>query len=145
MARPRFLYSGIRVRNLARSERFYRRLGFRPRARGTMEHGGRWVHLVFPGSAHRLELNYYPRGNRFYTPWRTGTEFDHFGFYSTDVAGFLRTALRAGATRATEFTEGTTRIVYLRDPDGTWIECFGPARPPRRRARRRRATATGSG
>ena len=133
----RFLYSGIRVRDLERSLRFYRALGFRVRARGRMEHGGVWVHLRFPGSHHRLELNYYPRGNRFYAPWRAGTEFDHFGFYARDVAGWRRRAERAGGKVVADFVEGRSRLVYVSDPDGVWLEAFGPARPrrPRRRGR----------
>jgi catechol 2,3-dioxygenase-like lactoylglutathione lyase family enzyme len=142
MPRPRFLYSGVRVRDLDRSLRFYRRFGFRVVARGTMGHGGRWVHLVYPGARHRLELNFYPRGTRFYEPYRRGTEFDHFGFYATDVPAFERAARRAGATRAAEFVDGATRIVYYRDPDGLWIECFGPARPRRRRRATPRRAAT---
>ncbi len=133
--RPRFLYSGLRVRDLERSVRFYRRFGFRVVAHGTMSHGGRWVHLRYPGSWHRLELNYYPRGNRFYEPIRRGTEFDHFGFYAPDVVAWKRTALRAGARLAKEFVDGTSRLVYVRDPDGNWIEAFGPAAPRRRRRR----------
>ncbi|MGD0257622.1 MAG: VOC family protein, partial [Thermoplasmata archaeon] len=58
-----FVYAGLRVRDLARSLRFYRRLGFRVAHRGTMGHGGRWVQLVFPGAKERIELNFYPRSN----------------------------------------------------------------------------------
>lgn len=141
MAKPvRFLYSGIRVRSLETSLGFYRRLGFRVVARGTMEHGGRWVHLRFPRSRHRLEFNFYPKGTRYYEPFRgPGTEFDHLGFLAPDVAGWLRKVTRAGGRLELDFTEGRTRIVYLRDPNGIWLEAFGPARPrPRRRRAARR-------
>ncbi|MCI4319669.1 MAG: VOC family protein [Thermoplasmata archaeon] len=133
MPKPaRFLYSGLRVRDLERSLRFYRRLGFRVLARGTMDHGGAWVHLVYPHSRHRLELNYYPKANKFWEPFRAGTEFDHFGFYAPDVRGWLRTALKAGGKLVADFTEGKARLVYVRDPDGNWLEAFGPAAGPRR-------------
>jgi catechol 2,3-dioxygenase-like lactoylglutathione lyase family enzyme len=131
----RFLYSGIRVRDLAQSIKFYRALGFRVYQRGRMEHGGEWVHMVFPGSRHHLELNFYPKGNRYYEPRRKGTEFDHFGFFARDVDGWLRLALRAGAKRVADFTEGKNRLVYVNDPNGVCLEAFGPARP-RRRAHR---------
>jgi catechol 2,3-dioxygenase-like lactoylglutathione lyase family enzyme len=130
----KFLYSGLRVRSVARSLAFYRKLGFRPVARGTMEHGGVWVHLRFPRSWHRLELNYYPPGNRFYEPIRRGTEFDHFGFYAPDPVAWKRRALRAGGRLVEEFVEGRFRLIYVRDPDGNWLEAFGPASPRRRRA-----------
>jgi catechol 2,3-dioxygenase-like lactoylglutathione lyase family enzyme len=42
-----FVYAGLRVRNLPRSLRFYRKLGFRIHKRGTMGHGGQWVHLAY--------------------------------------------------------------------------------------------------
>jgi catechol 2,3-dioxygenase-like lactoylglutathione lyase family enzyme len=136
----RFLYSGIRVRNLARSIAFYRKLGFRIRNRGAMVHGGQWVHLVFPGSHHRLELNYYPPRNRFYEPFRKGAEFDHFGFYAPDVAAWHRQALRAGARTIAEFDDGPARLVYVVDPNGVCLEAFGPAHPRRRRRPTSRST-----
>jgi catechol 2,3-dioxygenase-like lactoylglutathione lyase family enzyme len=99
-----------------------------------MGHGGQWVHLVFPGSRHALELNFYPKGNRFYEPFRKGTEFDHFGFYVLDVAAWYRRALRAGGKRVEDFVDGKNRLVYVNDPNGVCLEAFGPAKP-RRRAR----------
>ena len=134
--------TGIRVRDVARSLRFYRALGHRVAARGRMRHGGQWVHLTFPGSRHHLELNYYPKGSRFYEPWKSGTEFDHFGFFARDVEEWLRKARRAGATLVADFTEGRNRLVYVSDPDGICLEAFGPARPPRKLATRRRATTS---
>ena len=136
-ARPRFWYTGLRVRNLARSLAFYERFGFREVSRGQMEHGGRWIHLRFPGATHRLELNYYPPKNRFWTPFRTGTEFDHFGFYAADLEAWRRRGLRAGATLVAEFPEGPKyRQLYFADPDGNWLGAFGPATARRRRSRR---------
>lgn len=131
----KFLYSGLRVRDLARSLAFYRKFGFRVVHRGKMQHGGEFVQMRYPGSYHRVELNFYPKGNRFYEPHRVGTEFDHFGYYAPDPLAFKRKGLRAGGTLAAEFVEGTMRIVYIRDPDGNWLEAFGPAKPRRRRRR----------
>jgi catechol 2,3-dioxygenase-like lactoylglutathione lyase family enzyme len=130
MARVRveFVYSGLRVRDLPRSLRFYRKLGFRIHRRGTMGHGGRWVHLAFPGAAQRLELNYYPRGNRFFTPIRRGTEFDHLGFRVSDVEAWEKELRRRGFPLVARIREKHENIVYTRDPDGNWIEFFGP--PP---------------
>jgi catechol 2,3-dioxygenase-like lactoylglutathione lyase family enzyme len=132
----KFLYSGIRVRALERSLTFYQKLGFTVFARGTMSHGGVWVHLRFPGSYHRLELNYYPKGNRFYEAFRSGTEFDHFGFYAPDPLAWKRKALAAGGKLGEEFVDGSSRLVYVQDPDGNWLEAFGPAAPRRRRKKK---------
>jgi catechol 2,3-dioxygenase-like lactoylglutathione lyase family enzyme len=134
----RFLYSGIRVRDLSRSIRFYRALGFRVAGRGRMQHGGEFVQLLFPGSRHWIELNYYPKKNRFYSPYGKGEEFDHFGFITADVAGWHRKAIRAGGKVVEDFVDGKNRLVYVNDPDGVCLEAFGPAHPVRRRRRRSR-------
>ena len=133
----RFLYSGIRVRDLRGSIRFYRALGFRIRGRGRMEHGGQYVQMLFPGSRHWIELNFYPKGNRFYEPFRSGTEFDHFGFYAPNVATWYRRALRAGGKPVEDFTDGKSRLVYVNDPNGVTLEAFGPATPRRRATKKR--------
>ena len=124
-----FVYAGLRVRDLARSLRFYRKIGFRVHRRGVMGHGGKWVHLRFPGAEQRVELNYYPRSNRFYTPLRRGTEFDHLGFRVANVErweAWLRSKRFPIVARIREPFEN---IVYTRDPDGNWLEFFGP--PPK--------------
>jgi catechol 2,3-dioxygenase-like lactoylglutathione lyase family enzyme len=131
MSRPKveFIYSGIRVRNLTKSLRFYRTLGFRIFRRGTMEHGGKWVHLRFPGAVHRLELNYYPPGTRFYEPMRKGTEFDHFGFRVSNVEAWTRQLRRWRVPIVAVVQETHENLVYTRDPDGNWVEFFGPVVP----------------
>ena len=121
-----FLYSGIRVRDLDRSLRFYRRLGFRVVRRGVMGHGGKWVHLIFPGAHERIELNYYPRSNRYYTPLRKGTEFDHFGFRVSSVEAWERSLRAKRLPIVARIREPHENIVYTRDPDGNWLEFFGP-------------------
>lgn len=121
-----FVYSGLRVRNLARSLRFYRKLGFKVYRRGRMGHGGTWVHLSFPGAAHRLELNFYPRTNRFYEPVRRGTEFDHLGFRVSDVEAWEAELRRRRLPIVARIRETHENLVYTRDPDGNWVEFFGP-------------------
>jgi catechol 2,3-dioxygenase-like lactoylglutathione lyase family enzyme len=125
-----FVYSGLRVRNLPRSLRFYRKLGFRIHKRGRMEHGGLWVHLAFPGAAQRLELNFYPASNRFFEPIRKGTEFDHFGFRVSDVEAWEKELRRRKFTIVARVRETHENLVYIRDPDGNWVEFFGPVPTP---------------
>jgi catechol 2,3-dioxygenase-like lactoylglutathione lyase family enzyme len=121
-----FLYSGLRVRDVARSLRFYRRLGFRVVARGTMSHGGVWVHLRYPKAVQRVELNYYPRSNPYYEPFRSGTEFDHLGFYVSNVEAWERWLRRHRFPIVARIRAPQENIIYTRDPDGNWIEFFGP-------------------
>ena len=121
-----FVYSGLRVRNLTRSLRFYRKMGFRVVRRGRMGHGGLWVHLLFPGAHQRVELNYYPRGNRYYEPIRRGTEFDHLGFRVSNVEAWESELRRRKLPIVARIREKYENIVYTRDPDGNWLEFFGP-------------------
>ena len=145
----RFMYSGVRVKNLERSIEFYRKIGFRVHSSGWFSHGGKWVHLVFPGSDHRLELNYYPRGTPFYRPFGPGEEFDHFGFYVRHPRTWVRSMVKAGATPVIGFVDGPAELLYVKDPNGVWLGACGPSEPgslpkmfPPRKARR--ATRSGA-
>jgi catechol 2,3-dioxygenase-like lactoylglutathione lyase family enzyme len=134
---PTWLYTGLRVQNLARSIRFYQRMGFRQTKRGAMRHGGQFVDLAYPGSRHILELNFYPPANRFYEPFSTGTEFDHFGFEVEDIDRWARQLRRWRIPLVADFTEEPLRLIYARDPDGNWLEFCGRVAPPPPLRRRR--------
>ncbi|MGP8072952.1 MAG: VOC family protein [Thermoplasmata archaeon] len=121
-----FVYSGLRTRNLAKSLRFYGKLGFQLDKRGKMGHGGIWVQLRFPGAAQKLELNFYPRSNKFFEPIRKGTEFDHFGFRVSDVEAWETELRRLKLPIVARILEKHENLVYTRDPDGNWVEFFGP-------------------
>ena len=119
------LYSGIRVRDVKRSLKFYRALGLRPVMRGKMrmENGGTWIWLRGPESPQVLELNYYPPGNRFHEPYRGGSEMDHVGFSVRDVKPILERLAKVGVTSPiVEFDNGSVRLTFIEDPDGVWIE-----------------------
>lgn len=119
----RFRYTGIRVRDLERSVRFYTRvLGMKETGRGTMPHGGRYVNLGSPGSAQRLELNWYSPGSRFYSRYRNGDELDHLSVTVDDVGKAFKELVRKGATVAVAPADSQGTEVYVRDPDGIWIE-----------------------
>ena len=132
----KLLYTGIRVRDLDRSIRFYRQvLGMRLSRRGTMSHGGRWVELKSPGSHQRLELNWYPPGSKFHTAYRRGEELDHLAFLAKDVAQSFRDLVSRGARPEIEpFREERYEFAFVSDPDGIWIELIGriKASPPRK-------------
>ncbi len=124
----RLVYFGIRVRSLERSLKFYTKvLGMRVIHKGKMAHGGVFVHLKKQGSGQRLELNYYPPRNRFYEKYRNGTEMDHIGFWTKDVDRTYANLIGKGAKKAVEpFSDDGQRLAYVKDPDGIWIELFGP-------------------
>lgn len=136
MRAPRMVlvYAGVRVRDLDRSLTFYRALGMKVARRGTMEHGGIYVHLKSPGSPQVLELNYYPRRNRFYEPYRKGSELDHLGFWVEDVDACLEFLKGLGAKETVmPWSEGRYRLAFVEDPDGIPIEVLGLS--PKKKAR----------
>lgn len=130
----RFLYTGIRVRNLERSLAFYTKaLGMKEASRGRMAHGGVFVQLRGRGSAHRLELNWYPRNSPYFTPYARGEELDHIAFWCRDVRAEFRRLVRAGARIAVRpWDESGYVLAYVKDPDGIWIELLGKLPRPSR-------------
>lgn len=115
-------YTGIRVRDLERSRRFYcDGLGLRPGRAGRMAAGGQWLELIDPENGAMLELNFYPDS----PPYREGDELDHLGFRVHDLDRSVQ-ALEGlgGRVRIPPFVEGTERLAFLSDPDGVWVELY---------------------
>ncbi len=97
-------YVGIRVTQLPRAVRFFTRgLGLKEVRRGTMDHGGVWVLLHDPTSHQHLELNYYPKGNPYATPFQSGEGLDHIGFRTRKMGEAARLLKKAGARRVERF------------------------------------------
>ena len=125
----RLYYSGIEVRELRRSLKFYRSLGLKISHRGTMAHGGKYVHMRDPSSGQRLELNWYPKRSRFYQKYKNGSELDHIGFIVDDAEKWFKLLVRRGARPAARpFVDESETLAYVKDPDGIWIELIGPGR-----------------
>ncbi len=129
-----FTYTGIRVSDLKRSLDFYRKvMGMKTILRGRMAHGGVFVHLKSPRSQQRLELNWYPTGNQYYTRYRHGEELDHLAFWCQNVRDEFHSLVKKGANPAVEpFREGHYELAFVKDPDGIWIELLGRAKPIRK-------------
>jgi len=151
------VYTGIRVRNLDRSIRFYTRgLGMRLRGRGRNPaiHGA-WAQLESPKTGQLLELNWYSSRSPFYAPWRRGVELDHLCFRVGDLERALQAASAAGGRRrGPTFSTPGWKMVDVEDPNGICIElsaALGKPRPgsairrdrTRRRGPRSRPTETG--
>ena len=119
---PHLLYSGIRVRDLKRSMRFYRALGLRPSMKGTMVHGGKWVWMRDPKTRAVLELNWYPPRSAYFEKWREGVEMDHVGWTVRDIEPVIKKLKRLGSEVKADFVHGNVRLTFLTDPDGIWLE-----------------------
>ena len=117
-------YAGVRVRDLEMSVRFYTEgLGLFEVRRGTMDHGGVWVLLEDHLSRQRLELNWYPEGSKYASPWKAGEELDHLGFRAADCEGAARALVKAGAKEVErQVTAGEPDTIFLEDPNGIIIE-----------------------
>jgi lactoylglutathione lyase len=124
----RFWYTGIRVKDLEESIKFYREaLGFQVVLKGKMiAHEGTYVHMKTPTGKQILELNYYPRTSKFYEDYLNGSELDHLGLYVTDVRGQYRRLIGLGCQPAVEpFNQGSWVLAFVKDPNGIWLELIG--------------------
>ncbi len=123
-----FAYTGIRVKDLDASVRFYTTvLGFKEADRFTQPTTkGTVVFLFREGSEHHLELNYYPKGSEFDTTYDVGEGLDHLGFETHDLDAVLAEAKKAGYPAVLELKDPAHRWAYIRDPNGIWIEFFVP-------------------
>jgi len=130
----RFTYTGIRVQNLGRSLRFYKKtMGMREILKGEMKAGGIFVQLKSPRSRQLLELNYYPPKARYYERYDSGSELDHLAFWTRDVDKRFKELTSKGVKRALRpFSEGGYRLAFVKDPDGIWIELIGLDRRAKR-------------
>jgi catechol 2,3-dioxygenase-like lactoylglutathione lyase family enzyme len=117
-------YAGLRVTNLARSVRFFTKgLGLIEVRRGKMQHGGIWVLLADPTSHQQVELNWYPRGSRYATPFSLGEGFDHLGVRVASLKAAGTRLRTAGAHKVDEIRwRGKVVLEYYEGPDGFWIE-----------------------
>jgi catechol 2,3-dioxygenase-like lactoylglutathione lyase family enzyme len=117
-------YAGIRVTRLAPALRFFTEgLGLVEVRRGKMDHGGVWVLLQDPASQQRLELNWYPRGNRYATPFVSGEGMDHLGVRVSDLKRAGQQIRKSGGRLVDEIREkGKVVLAYYEGPDGFWVE-----------------------
>ena len=134
--------AGLRVRDLDRSVRFYTKaLGLRVVRRGDTRvwGGGLWVLLRDPNSHRLIELNWYPRGSIFYTPYTPGDALDHLDFslgaVPRDALERVHRKLLKSGAKPTRWTPATTEgwSTHVLDPDGIWITV---GRSPTRKERK---------
>ncbi len=120
----RFAYTGVEVRDLDRSIRFYMEgLGMELTGRFKVAATeGENADLRSPGSEPVLELNWYPRRR-----YRAGSELDHLAFdvQAEDVDAVVARLEGLGGTRVRPTDrQPTYDLAFVKDPDGIWIELF---------------------
>jgi lactoylglutathione lyase len=122
--KTQFIYTGIRVRDLEASVRFYTGvLGMKEIDRSTIAAAkGIVVNLGTEEGGHILELNYYEKGSPFDAKYTVGEGLDHLAFAVANLDAALAEAKKAGHPMVQEIRAPTSRWAYIEDPDGNWIE-----------------------
>jgi lactoylglutathione lyase len=133
----RMTYTGIRVKNIEESLRFYTEvLGMQvvEPLQPTPPTEGQVVTLRSSGSAQLLELNWYGAGSRFGTPYSNGEDLDHLAFECDDLAKAVGELERLGVeviVRPREIGEDAGwNEAFVKDPNGIWIELLQAKRKP---------------
>jgi lactoylglutathione lyase len=124
----RFWYTGIRVKDLEESIRFYKEaLGFNVFLKGKMKtHEGIYVQMRTPTGKQILELNYYPDTSRFHEDYVNGCELDHLGFYVSNVRCQYDRLIALGCESAVPpFNQGNWVLAFVKDPNDIWLELIG--------------------
>ena len=125
MVKAKFDYTGIGVSDLDRSVKFYtEKLGMELIGRYKIkETNGEIADLKSPSGDQKLELNWYPDRKEY----KNGDEVDHLAFEVANVDDALSELRSGGVEVASEpFDEGNSRLAFVMDPDGIWIELEGP-------------------
>lgn len=122
--KSKFAYTGIRVKDLNASVRFYTQvLGMKQLGRNRIEEAkGVVVDLVSEDGGHPLELNYYEKGSAFDSKYEAGEGLDHLFFRVENLDEAIAEAKKAGHPVVQEMKTATSRWVYILDPNGIWIE-----------------------
>ncbi len=117
------MYTSIRVKDMKKSVAFYtRKLGMKVIGKREMP-GELIMQLEDKATKQRLNLMWYAKSNRWYTPYKmNGVELDHLMFQVPDAKKAHSKLLKGGATKATDVWEGKERSMGLvKDPNGIWI------------------------
>ena len=124
-----FAYTGIRVRDMAESIKFYTEvLGMQivDPLQSTPQTKGQVVVLRSPGSPQLLELNWYEPESRFGAKFTNGEDLDHLCFECDDVEATVAALQNEGVAvliRPKEIgAEQGWNEAFVKDPNGIWIE-----------------------
>ena len=120
-----FMYTGIRVKSLDESLRFYTDvMGMKIKERYPIDaNNSEVVVVVSKDGGPELELNYYKEESRFNEPYTSGQELDHLAFWlGNDYDNILLEAKRKGYDTVLEGkSPDNHRYAFIKDPNGIFI------------------------
>ena len=121
------VHVAIRVKDLDESLKFYRYLGLRVMGRRSHMPGEEIVMLIDKSTGQRLNLMWYARDCKLYTPWKeNGVELDHLMFNVKDAKKTYNALLKKGMKPAMELREREIKgkkmaMGFIKDPNGIWV------------------------
>ncbi len=133
--KPRFAYTGIRVRDLDGAIKFFTKyLGMRLRSRvKTNWTKGQFASLVSQGEKHWLEINWYADDSPVTVPFKEGEELDHLGFEVEDFEGVLKKLNDAGyPTKIVPMKYGVWEVAFVQDFEKIWLDIYRISRRVRK-------------
>lgn len=122
---PRMVYTGIRVKDMEESIRFYTEvLGMKLQKREPApQTHGESATLKSPGSEQVIELNWYAHGSTYGTSYENGSEIDHLGFEVENLGEWVKELESKGVKILVKPYEiGGWNEAFIEDPNGIWIE-----------------------
>lgn len=124
--KAKFVYVGIRVKNMEESIKFYTEL-FEMKIVGRNmfpQTKGEIVYLRSEESDFSLELNYYQDDSPYNTEYIVGEGLDHLAFKVDDLEKALEEAKQYGYPNILVIGSVKTGWAYIEDPNGIWIELY---------------------
>jgi len=122
----RFIYTGIRVKNMDESIKFYTEvLGMEiaEKRERTEPTKGEVITLRSPDSNQLLELNFYESDSPFYAPYENGEDLDHLAFDVENLESAISDLRRKGIEIVVEpYQIGGWKEAFIKDPNGIWVE-----------------------
>jgi lactoylglutathione lyase len=122
---PRLIYTGIRVKDMDESIKFYTEvMGMQllDREKSPITQGECSM-MKSQFSEQIIELNWYAEGTKFDTPYINGSEIDHLGFDVEDLDAWLQDLERKNVKIILRIHEiGGWNEAFIEDPNGIWIE-----------------------
>ena len=119
----KLLHTSITVKNMDETISFYRdKLGFELLSRREIPENK--AEIAFLGdrqTEHKLELTWWKEKK----DWTTGDELDHIALEVHDLVETIEKLRKAGVTIAKEpysVSGSKSKIAFIKDPNGIWIE-----------------------